>query len=70
MSSSVPKLISLRVNFGAPISRVRIYIILVRRSLMVKMANCDFDAFAAGIVKDLGMKTDLDWNFGLHYETH
>ena len=51
----------LRFSFGAPISRNRIYLLLLRRDLMLKRCKENFAQFASGISEALGMKPECTW---------
>jgi hypothetical protein len=51
----------LRFSFGAPISRNRVYLLLLRRDLMLKRCKENFAQFASGISEALGMKPECTW---------
>ena len=53
----------LRLSFGAPISRNRVYLLLLRRDVMLKRAKDNFSQFASGICEALGMKPECSWLF-------
>lgn len=54
----------LRFDFGAPMRRDRIYILLIRTELMGKMAGQDFPAFATELANKLQLESMFDWHLG------
>ena len=53
----------LRCHHGAPISRPRLFILFIRKELMIKAAAEDF-GFITECMKTFQMTTDIDWNHG------
>ena len=50
-----------RKDYGHPVSRNRLYIVLVKRDLMVSAAKSDFSGFCAEICDGLKHSSDVDW---------
>ena len=53
-----------RKNLGAPVSRDRCYILMVRSCLAVKAAQQDFNKFATDLISGLNMPECRDWTLG------
>ena len=53
-----------RKDYGSPISRARIFIILIREDLALKKASDDFPKFANEICESLQCESDVDWQLG------
>lgn len=51
----------LRKDYGAPISRYRIFILLVKTDLMINAARRNFKQFADDMASDLQMHCSYDW---------
>ena len=51
----------LRTSFGSPISRERIYIVMIRRELMAKKARVNFSDHAEKICDALKVEADVTW---------
>ncbi len=46
--------------------RKRLYILLIRKELMIEKAKRDFDGFSQEICKLLEMEPDIAWHLGIH----
>ena len=57
---------SMRHDYGSPITRRRVYILLIKRSLMVPAARKDFEAFAAAKLQSLFVEPDTSWILWLY----
>ena len=55
----------LRKEFGHPVNRKRLYILLVRDELMVGAAKSDFASFCEKILEQLRCPPDVCWCLGL-----
>lgn len=53
-----------RLDHGSPITRRRIFILLVRRELMLAAAKNDFEQFAKKIQKSLFIEPEVHWSLG------
>lgn len=53
-----------RKDLGAPVSRDRCYILMVRSCLAVKAAQQDFNKFATDLISGLNMPECHDWTLG------
>lgn len=54
----------LRCDYGAPVTRNRLYIILVRKSLLVPDAKRNFQDFATGVADKLKHQSPISWILG------
>ena len=57
---------SMRHDYGSPITRRRVYILLIKRNLMVPAARKDFEAFAAAKLQSLFMERETSWILWLY----
>ena len=60
----IPKYACLRRDLGAPISRDRVFILLVRHELMINAARRDFHAFATNMVEQCQTECTFKWYLG------
>ena len=54
----------LRLNYGAPVRRGRVYFLLVRSDLMSKAAKDDFPMWADVLAENMKAENDYDWYLG------
>ena len=51
----------LRRQYGAPISRKRLYLIMVLKDVMIDAAKGDFSAFIKNKLDDMKVETKYGW---------
>lgn len=56
---------SLRNEVGAPLSRNRLYILLLRSELLTTTAKRDLGACAEGLVATMKQQNQWDWKLGI-----
>lgn len=61
-----PSILKLRKDYGSPISRARIYILLLRGELMTRRALSGYEAFASEICAKLQAQADVSWKLALN----
>ena len=53
-----------RKNYGAPITRDRVWILMARTDLMTKAARRDFQTYASSMATALEKNCKVDWYLG------
>ena len=56
-----------RLNYGAPVRRDRVYILLIRNELLSKSAKQNFENFASTLASELMHESQVDWWLALTY---